>query len=293
MKYIVSIILVICAFTLGTAQRPNVIKKVILFDSLSLDDLKEKGIVSDILIRDNQIIFLEYVANNEKRQYFKLSDSTYSYRSYYEGDSYESGGFLLNNIDDGNPHVYITVCYPEQVITTKKHHLLKHGSWYKQNPSGETFRGSYHKGKKVGVWRKRDFRNLRIEKEYEDGVLIKQTHPEPYEVNNFIKSYKGKTLSTIINNDITKIDTIRIEFDTNSKIINEDYTKYLIEFNSTKDIIVKSNIEVQPEWYALKLNWKYWPEVFTVNKDGVEMYFKVLSVGKNGLELIRKESKKR
>ena len=127
MKYIVSIILVIYTFTLGTAQRPNVIKKVILFDSLSLDDLKEKGVVSDILIRDNQIIFLEYVANNEKRQYFKLSDSTYSYRSYYEGDSYESGEFLLNNIDDGNPHVYITVCYPEQVITTKKHQLLKHG----------------------------------------------------------------------------------------------------------------------------------------------------------------------
>lgn len=283
MRNIIIVVLAILVSSMHTnAQYVTLNQKVILFDSLSINELKENGWIADQVTHQNQILFLEVVANGIKNQYYKSSDSTYYYRSFYEGKSYEEGQLILDTMYFGKIDTFFTFCTPEEMIIEKNIFSLKSGKWIKTTPSGEKYFGNYLKGKKQGIWTKVNFKNEKSQIEYSNDQIVNLTNRYPYETKEFLSEFRNVVLTAQFDNTIELAENIIIRPKQTS---DDNSNSFRFELRDDDQI----QLSRQPKG-GMKINgsYDYFTNTFTFDVQKTKIKFEIAEIGKSKIRLERK-----
>lgn len=284
MKNIKIIILAILVTTTNvSAQIVTVHSDVILFDSLSFFDLKEKGLIVDKVIHDGQILFLEFVDDGLKKQYYKSSDITYYFRSFSEGKLYEEGQCTLDTIHFGKIDTSFTFCIPEEMILEKSYLLLKSGKWKKYTSGGEKYFGNYINGKKEGTWIKVNYKNEKSQIEYSNNTIINLTNPYSYEVKGFLKEYRNLELIAQFDNSIELSNIIIVELKQSKR---KDSNSYKFRLGEDDQIsLTKQTIDGGSK--PINGYYHYFTNTFNFKEEEINLKFKIIEIGKSKIILER------
>ena len=257
---------------------------MILFDSLSINELKEKGLISDKVTHQNQILFLEFVTDGIKNQYYKSSDSTYYYRSFYEGKSYEEGQFTLDTTHFGKIDTFFTFCIPEEMILERKYLLLKSGKWTKTTPGGERYFGNYVKGKKEGTWTKVNFKNVKSQIEYSNDQIVNLTKPYSYEAKEFLSDYRNLELIAHFDNTVELAKKLIVQAN-QSSLHNSTLFKFILGNDDKIRLSIQTNEGKEIEIIG---SYHYFTSTFTFELKEKKIKFKISEIGKSKIILERK-----
>lgn len=189
-KYLSYFILIIC-FSVSSQAQESFMGDVILYDGKGFHEWRRQGLISDYVAFGEITYYLEIVDRGYKKQFFRITDSLYHFRSYSKGHN-SARGILVLSDNYVRLDTVIQVC-PEEVVKIRgRYELLKHDYWKFSTAAGEVENGRYDKGEKVGEWVKRTFNGKVHKYTYEKDQIISATNPESSVVEQFIDSLRNK-----------------------------------------------------------------------------------------------------
>lgn len=250
---------------------------ILLFDSLSIQKLDELGILSDYVSDGGHGLFVEYVKDGHKHQYFRSSDTSYYYRSYDTNVLYEEGPYTFGPKSYCCQDTFLDSC-TEELHTVSQYHLLKHGKWRIETPGGESFLGKYVYGEKDGEWVHINFKREKRFLNYATGRLQRLTLPYSFEIREFMQELKGQHLF-IAAEDWKKPD--RIVITAWADDITSKYQKsYEVEIAPNFDLWIR-----KPGHSEVLYRLEYHNGTYRMENDEAESSFMVSEIGRNGLTL--------
>ena len=262
-----------------------------LFDSLTIEQLDSRGCVIDQLYGNNKLLFLEYVLEGERKEYFRSSDTTFEFRSYIDGEIHEQGQYVYESQHQVNVDTLISNGIPKQIIYVKKYILQRTGPWRKSSKHGIFQSGNYDFGKKTGRWKLLDWHKGLFTIIYKDGYEIGRSKPGPKHIKAYFNKIIGREFGWANSNAPWSV----AEFSDRQiwSLSDQKFSKgspFLLSFNSNGEIDLKiQNSKFRSVGRTTIGNWELQYNQFQIKIYGLTKVFKVDYIGDNRIELKEKQ----